>query len=243
MLTMNKAIRIKCSQQLANYRKPTSFLIKESYPLPPYSTVIGMIHVACGFTEYHPMDISIQGKYHSAVSDMYTKYAFGIPYEEARHQDWVKNNDKKDGINIGIGYIELLSDIELVIHIKPENEADMEMIRQGVLFPQNYLSLGRHEDLLRIDEVEIVDLKQWDDDLPLEKYEAYIPRQYLNEFDLEDIGTIYKLNKTFYIDGQGLRRWDKKIEVSYTAVAKELQFDETKEIVYIDEDNLPVFWA
>jgi len=60
---MNKAIRIKCSQQLANYRKPTSFLIKESYPLPPYSTVIGMIHVACGFTEYHPMDISIQGKH------------------------------------------------------------------------------------------------------------------------------------------------------------------------------------
>ncbi|WP_196593238.1 type I-B CRISPR-associated protein Cas5b [Pectinatus sottacetonis] len=240
---MNKAIRIKCSQQLANYRKPTSFQIKESYPLPPYSTVIGMIHTACGFTEYHPMDISIQGKYHSAVSDMYTKYAFGIAYEEARHQDWVKNGDKRAGINIGIGYIELLTDIELVIHIKPENEADISTIQQGLLFPQNYLSLGRHEDLLRIDQVKTVELKKWDDDLLLEKYEAYIPIKYLNDIDLEETGTIYKLNKIFYINKQGLRRWDKKILVSHAAVAKDLDFDENKEIVYIDENKLPVFWA
>ena len=38
-----RAIRIQCFQNLVNYRKPTSFLIKETYPLPPYSTVIGMV--------------------------------------------------------------------------------------------------------------------------------------------------------------------------------------------------------
>lgn len=240
---MNKVIRLKCFQQLPNYRKPTSFQIKESYPLPPYSTVIGMVHTACGFTEYHPMNISIQGKYHSAVSEMYTKYAFGIPYDEARHQAWVKNGDKKDGINIGIGYIELLTDVELVIHIQPENETELEIIKQGLTNPKSYLSLGRHEDLLRIDEVAIVEVEEWNDDVALTKYDAYIPTEYLNDIDKEVSGTIYKLNKSFYIDSQGLRRWNEKIKVAHTAAFKDIEFDETKAVIYIDNDNIPVFLA
>ena len=61
---MEKAIRVECFQNLVNYRKPSSFIIKESYPLPPYSTVLGMIHTACGYKkgDFHPMKISIQGK-------------------------------------------------------------------------------------------------------------------------------------------------------------------------------------
>ena len=67
---MNKAIRVICKQELVNYKKPTSLLIKETYPLPPYSTVIGMIHKACDFQEYHDMQISIQGKIGAHISDM-----------------------------------------------------------------------------------------------------------------------------------------------------------------------------
>lgn len=58
MLIM-KAIRVECFQNLVNYRKPSSFIIKETFPLPPYSTVLGMIHAACGFTTFHPMELSI----------------------------------------------------------------------------------------------------------------------------------------------------------------------------------------
>ena len=57
MNIMERAIRIDCFQNLANYRKPSSFIIKESYPLPPYSTVIGMIHAISGFDSYHKMQI------------------------------------------------------------------------------------------------------------------------------------------------------------------------------------------
>ena len=39
---MVKAIKLHITQQMPNYRKPASFMIKESYPLPPYSSVIGM---------------------------------------------------------------------------------------------------------------------------------------------------------------------------------------------------------
>lgn len=44
-----KAVRIIAYQNMASYRVPSSLAIKESYPLPPYSSVIGMVHAACGF--------------------------------------------------------------------------------------------------------------------------------------------------------------------------------------------------
>ena len=47
-----QAIKIKCFQNMVNYKRQGFNEIWQSYPLPPYSSVIGMIHKACGFTEY-----------------------------------------------------------------------------------------------------------------------------------------------------------------------------------------------
>ncbi len=47
-----------------------------TYPLPPYSTVIGAIHNACNYTEYHAMDISIQGSYGSIGKEVYYDNCF-----------------------------------------------------------------------------------------------------------------------------------------------------------------------
>ena len=55
-----RAVRLKLEQELVNYKVPTSFQLKETYPLPPYSTVSGMVHVMCGFEEYKAMKISVQ---------------------------------------------------------------------------------------------------------------------------------------------------------------------------------------
>ncbi len=60
-----KAIRLHIKQNSANYRREETIDCRMTYPLPPYSTVIGAIHKACSYTEYHPMQISIQGKYSS----------------------------------------------------------------------------------------------------------------------------------------------------------------------------------
>ena len=73
---MERAIRLQCFQNLVNYRKPSSFIIKETFPLPPYSTVLGMIHAACGYTEFHPMKLCIQGTNSGMISELYTRYAF-----------------------------------------------------------------------------------------------------------------------------------------------------------------------
>ncbi len=73
-----RAVRLKLYQNLANYKKPTSFQLRETYPLPPYSTVIGMVHRLCEFDEYKHMKVSIQGKYHSKVSDLWTRSDFQV---------------------------------------------------------------------------------------------------------------------------------------------------------------------
>ena len=154
-----RAIRIKIYQNLANYRKPTSFQLKESYPLPPPSTIIGMVHFTCDFKEYKPMDVSIQGSFDSRVYDLYTRYEFaGVSYEEGRHQLKLESEDGKIyGSTKGIATCELLVDVNLVLHICPEDDKLVETIYEAFSKPREFISLGRREDIVRIDEVKIVE--------------------------------------------------------------------------------------
>ncbi|HHD2752908.1 TPA: CRISPR-associated protein Cas5 [Clostridium perfringens] len=71
-----KALRIILTQNSANYRREETITNKMTYPLPPFSTVIGAIHNACGYREYKPMDISVQGTYESMGLEPYTDYCF-----------------------------------------------------------------------------------------------------------------------------------------------------------------------
>lgn len=71
-----KALRIELTQNSANYRKEECLDNKMTYPLPPISTIIGAIHVACNYKEYHPMDISVQGQFESMHREPYTDYCF-----------------------------------------------------------------------------------------------------------------------------------------------------------------------
>ena len=43
-----KALRIVLTQSSANYKKEETVRNKMTYPLPPFSTIIGAIHSACG---------------------------------------------------------------------------------------------------------------------------------------------------------------------------------------------------
>ncbi len=71
-----KALRIILSQHKACYKKEEADHNKMTYPLPPFSTVIGALHSACNFKEYHHMDISIQGTFSSMGKEVYRDHAF-----------------------------------------------------------------------------------------------------------------------------------------------------------------------
>jgi CRISPR-associated protein Cas5t len=226
-----KGIRLKIYQDMVNYKKPASFQLKETYPLPPYSTVVGMVHNMCGYQEYHPMQISVQGKYFSKVNDLYTRYEFknGMTYDSARHQ--IKVNEF--GVSRGVATAELLVDVELMLHIVPEDQNLVEQIYSCLKQPPEYPSLGRREDLVTFDEVKIVEIKEESIERSehLENgYGAYIPISYLRNESIssdsfiegiEYSGTQYRLNKNYELTNYGtnkspkiFRKW-KTVEVLY----------------------------
>lgn len=251
-----KSIRLKLKQNLVNYKLPTSFQLKETYPLPPYSTVIGMVHNTCNYIEYKPMKISVQGKYHSKVNDLATRYEFknGMTFDATRHQ--IKVGEY--GISRGVSNVELLSDVELVIHIVPEDENLVEEIFNAFKTPHEYISLGRREDLVVVDEVKIVEISEErikDENLRIDRdYRAYVPVEIIDkkkvfvEGSVDTIqykGTMYNLTKDYVSVNYGstkspkfFRKWN-KIKVHYVSniVASR------RRAITIDEDRYMVFLA
>lgn len=195
-----KAIKLKICQSTANYRMPLNFDYRESYPLPPYSTVIGMIHDLCGFTSYHPMNLSIQGNYASTVNDLFTRYEFGKIGKDKKYFAVA------DGVRIGrgIAYTQMLVDVNLVIHIVPANKEDFETIFNALQYPKFYPSLGRYEDLAQLN-VSVVDLSS---QTLTHDYDArngfYVPKQNLLSGSINYAGqgnlyrgTYYQLHKNY----------------------------------------------
>lgn len=245
-----RAIRLLLHQETANYKKPTSSQLKETYPLPPPSTVIGMVHSLCGFKEYHDMDISIQGKFHSKTNDLYTRYEFknAMKYEEGRHQ--IKAGEY--GIVRGTATAEMLVDVELLIHIIPKKQELIDVIKSCFESPIEYPSLGRREDLVTILETKVVEISELEinEDLELPwDYSAYIPQKETESFSHGDSiqspskGTVYSLTKNYSLENSGTQKAPKifrcwnKVRVLYTSNIAALE----DSVIEIDEDNNVIF--
>lgn len=234
---MLEAVRVYARQQMPNYRKPASFLIKETYPLPPYSSVIGLIHTLCGWTGelnrgYRPMRVSIQGSYAGTVSDYATNYAFGaIPLDRT---DLIV--DAGNGKQVGIAKMprsyELLTDVELLIHIIPEDAKLVRTIATALINPPIYPSLGRHEDLLQIEQVDIVELLPSSNYISF-KYDAYLPIETAEKAGgINLTGTIYRLGKVFtYYGKKGIRIWKETVTARHVCAGNGIA---PCEGVYID---------
>ncbi|RSK53991.1 type I-B CRISPR-associated protein Cas5b [Bacillus canaveralius] len=199
-----KALRLKLYQQTACYKKPFAFKVSETYPLPPYSTVKGMLHAVLEADSLIPMKISIQGRYDTLATDYQTHYFFK------------KDNTNEFALTVaGLGieremadvttmpiYMHMLYDVELLIHVQAEEDVLVEMEKK-INSSTTHLSLGRWEDLVRVDECEIVELTACEDE-PFLNYNAYVPMEIISD----ESHFAYKLNWTYRIV-KGVRVWDK----------------------------------
>lgn len=212
---VNKAIRLECYQNLSSYRKPASIDVQESFKFPPYSTVIGMIHKVCKFKEYKPMKISIQGEYKSSLFNFYNRH--------------FNSKSNIDGIK-GIGYVELMVDVDLIIHVVPEDESLFDTILNRLKNPLIYPALGRHEDILKINDIKTVELEETD---TVSIYnDSYIPLKYFSKED-NILGTVYSLNKEFNkTTPDSIRTWKNSIKVKY--VKKRFEAIEFENNVYME---------
>ncbi len=194
-----KVIRLKLFQEKALYRVPYSLENMESYPLPPYSTVLGFIHNMLQSTKtIEGINLSIQGNYESFVRN----YVWFHKFEKG----------KSEGGIYPILVTELFNVI-LVIHIKmPSQEFHNELLKR-LKDPPYYPYLGRPEDL--ITQMEIEETEEIQKELEELPYNAYIPLKLCNEFGLE--GIFYNLD-AYYEIKNGYRIFQ-KVPVMYVQEA------------------------
>src|SRR5699024_3463982 len=189
------------------YTRPFANKVTETYPLPPYSTVKGMIHAVLEAKELIPFSLSIQGDYETMMIDYRKTY-------------FVKKNTVNmpivfDGLAIDTPefpdmtsmplYTHMLFNVNLVIHIGAEIEVLQQILTSFKNF-HSHVSLGRQEDLLRLDSVELVDLNEFDVfEGTLLRHSMYIPTSVVQEDEIST-GVPYLLNWTYEIKS-GIREW------------------------------------
>lgn len=213
-----KILKMKLFQETACYKKPFAFKVAETYPLPPYSTVIGMFHKIIGAKpgEYYPMNISIQGDYESIFSN----------YQNLR---MFKGKGKVTQMPRNVHQ---LLNVNLIIHMQAEDET-VEKIYNNVISGKESFTLGRNEDLVRVDQIKIIDKPKEVRDKFINNHNAYIPVKYTDEYVN---GINYRLNSVYTIKNE-LRNWE-KVDVKYIEKHTNESILETLQ----DEDGDYIFW-
>lgn len=235
------AIRIKAYQETSCYTKPFANKVTETYPLPPYATIKGMIHYLLKANELIPFSLSIQGDYESMIVDYRKTYfvkkkEFNMPI--ILDGLAIKTPSFQSMTSMPL-YTHLLYNVNLVIHIKAE-ENILQRILDSFYNRDTHISLGRQEDLLRIDEVKKVKIEELDlfNGRKL-KHSMYIPTSFIQE-DERKKGIPYLLNWTYEIK-KGIREWN-QIPTSYVKKNELINEDFLQESAYHDEDGYIVIW-
>jgi CRISPR-associated protein Cas5t len=241
MVSNMKILRLKLYQETACYRKSFSGKVAETYPLPPYSTVKGMFHSLIGAKEFVPMRISVQGEFDTKISDYKTHYFFKrvdsgelpIVLDGLPDVQYTFNDDNITQMPI---YTHLLYGVRLVIHVEAADDV-IDKIIESIEQADVYGSLGRWEDVYRIDEYKIVKVNELEEEVRM-KYNAYI---LLKQIDLSKIKCVpYRLDWKYEIKN-GIRQFE-RIKVGYVSkghIAPETSLiDEDGELVFFNLEEL-----
>jgi CRISPR-associated protein Cas5t len=230
-----KVLRLILFQETACYKKPHAFKVSETYPLPPYATVKGMLHSVLGATSLIPMKLCIQGTYDTIINDYQTHYFFKKSKinEFALTLDGLEVKREFSDITTMPIYLHLLYNVNLTLYVQAEKKI-LSQLKKAIDCTSTHLSLGRWEDLVRVDECEIVELDEPEDDVDL-KLNAFVPTQFIG-FKAPHMP--YRLNWTYRII-DGVRAWE-KIEAGYMQAGQTMEADH--EDLFVDEDNTPVFF-
>ncbi|UWD49829.1 type I-B CRISPR-associated protein Cas5b [Clostridioides difficile] len=232
-----KVLKLDLFQETACYKKPFAMKITETYPLPPYSTVNGLIHKILNATEYIPFNISVQGTYESIFNNYQTTYFY-----------------KKDSITSMPMNSHMLLNVNLIIHIGGDFEL-LKKLYDSLLNCGEHLSLGRKEDLVRINDIRFVEVNKFevDSNMELNDYEnyklseydirkpIYIPKSSLEDTDIKGIS--YRLNNYYKNDANKDKKrvWN-KVDSYYVEEGSMISFgdillDNEEDLIYFNTIN------
>ena len=161
-------IFIEIFQPFAQYRNPFTFYYAQTYPLPPKSTIIGMLQNACddwyghkfGIENWWALKVSVHGGFES----VFWNYQQLIKGELGLTEGgvWINRHDKNPGGNVWLPlygrritsqrspiYQQELFNGHLYIFIKGEEKL-IKKIKEAIEKPGKILYLGRSEDVIFI---------------------------------------------------------------------------------------------
>lgn len=159
---MARLLLICCIQPFAQYRNPFTFFYAQTFPLPPKSTIIGMLQNATNryYDEsFWNLEISIHGGFES----VFWSYSNLIKGEIYLKDGKLLNKPKGKPLPLYGGYktsqrtpviMQELYNGHLWIFIRDKNDFPYwnELV-QAIKNPNKVLSLGRTEDIIFIKEV------------------------------------------------------------------------------------------
>lgn len=229
-----KVLKLDLFQETACYKKPFAMKITETYPLPPYSTVNGLIHKILNATEYIPFNISVQGTYESIFNNYQTTYFY-----------------KKDSITSMPMNSHMLLNVNLIIHIGGDFDL-LKKLYDSLLNYDEYLSLGRKEDLVRINDIRFVEVNKFeiDSNMELNDYKNYKLSEYdirkpiyIPKSSLEDTyisGISYRLNNYYKNNAKKDKKriWNKVdsyyVEDGNTISVGDILLDNEMDLIYFN---------
>lgn len=169
---MMKALKIKIYQPTAHYRMPFTYQRRHTYPIPPYSTVIGFLCNLLGidsqdnelFKKLKESSLSVSGKFENKL----TEYIWFRNLSRKAHEKYFGSTAirEKNGETEHIGgqspmKIDVLENMILNIHIGSEELSFLEYLKAELQNPQHRIEtvhLGRAEDWIVFKSIEIVNL-------------------------------------------------------------------------------------
>lgn len=223
-----KAIKLDIYQEQAHFREPKILNVSllTTIPLPPPTTIVGMLTHLRGQRFNEIIDIGIIGKFESVRTDFQrtersswlefyikglttkTKNVSFDPSLSGPHYESFQEYKKRKKLQ-GISTYEILYDGHLTIFIKSKQEKTLNEIYLSLKNPSYYVSLGRKEDFARIESVEIIEIEE---NVEISKKEAmkndyilkntYVPVKFKvppDEFSesVAKIGTLYALPRIY----------------------------------------------
>ena len=219
-----ECLRVKLYTPTGIFKNPLSIKGIEVYPLPPYSTIIGLIYQAMGrkWNGEH-FQISIQGDYQA----IYRDYV------------WFKKHNFKDK---ELGRLPLqvpiLYNLWLLVHIKASEEL-LNEIESGLKEPKELLFLSGVEYPVKVEEVKRVkcfEKRLSEEETITLNFNAYIPKEFKEKISLSGTGKgILFSFSYFYKDSQKPKTYS-WIDAYYFQKGTEIYGS-----LILDEDNNPVF--
>ncbi len=174
--------KMKIYQPQAHFRIPFTYKRRQTYPIPPYSTIIGLICNLMGidwlggdenapqaYRKLRKIKISISGYF----EDKTTEYVWFRTLSKEAHKKrfgttdnrYVNGNIEHLGGQIPI-LIDVLNEVRLTIHFAHEDKEFLKVVRDSFVNPINRLDvihIGRAEDWIFYNYIsDVIDLQNTD---------------------------------------------------------------------------------